>query len=260
MQRVNEMRKWIWILPAVFVAACSRNNGTPVTAVVPGENPETVAAAPAPPPAASAVQTPAPGQLPGDNPTPAGLPVGSRPLARTGSADRMVAEPASVIPRGTRLRVRIDNELDTRHNQIGDRFTASLYQPVVLNGRTVLPVGTRFHGHLVTSKPSGRLKGRAAIGLTLDSFESRGRQYAVDTNGDYRDSSRHRGQNMAFVGGGSAGGAAIGAAAGGGSGAAIGAVVGGGAGLAGALITGRKHVTVRSESPMTFTLRAPVPM
>jgi len=156
------------------------------------------------------------------------------------------------------LRVRVDEELDTRRNRPGDRFTATLYQPVRVSGAAVLPAGTRFRGHLVASKPSGRLKGRAVLGLTLDSFERGGREYPVDTRGDYRESGKHRGRDAAFIGGGTGGGAVVGALAGGGTGAAIGAIAGGGAGLAGALFTGRKQVAVRAESPMTFRLRAPV--
>jgi hypothetical protein len=164
------------------------------------------------------------------------------------------------IPRGTPLRVRIDQEMDTRHNRAGDRFSATLYEPVVVDGATVLPAGTRFHGHLVEAKSSGRLKGRAVLGLTLDSFWFDGRDYRVDTSGAYRESRGHKSHDLAFIGGGGGFGAALGAIAGGGAGAAIGAVAGGGAGVAGAAISGKKQVAVAAEAPLTFTLRKPVRM
>ena len=175
----------------------------------------------------------------------------AEPIARTNQATMF-------IPRGTRVRVRIDQEVDTRHNRAGDRFSATLYEPVVVSGATVLPTGTRFRGHLVASKSSGRLRGRAVLGLTLDSFRYNGRDYRIDTSGAYRESGSHKRRNFALIGGGGGLGAAIGAIAGGGQGAAIGAASGVGAGLAGAAITGKKQVAVAAEAPLTFTLRAPV--
>ena len=124
----------------------------------------------------------------------------------------------------------------------------------------VLPIGTRFRGHLVAAKPSGRLKGRAVLGLTLDSFSHHGRSFPVTTSGAYRESKAHKRRNLAIIGGSAGGGAAIGALAGGGLGAGIGALAGGGAGVAGAAITGKKQVAVRAEAPLTFTLRAGVRM
>jgi len=221
-----------------MLAACSRSKGPAVAAQAPAGNPEPVASSPS-------EQPPVTAQVPEEDSAPGTAPPVVRQL---------------VIPRGTHLHVRLDEELDTRRNRVGDRFTASLHKPVILHGDTVLPAGTRFHGHLVAAKPSGRLKGRAVLGLTLDSFERGGRRYPVDTHGDYRESRRHRRRNLAFMGGGSGGGAAIGAVASGGVGAAIGALAGGGAGLAGAVFTGRKQVAVAAESTMTFTLRAPVTM
>ena len=99
---------------------------------------------------------------------------------------------------------------------------------MVLHGDTVLPAGN-FQGHVLASKPSGRLKGGAVLGLTLDSFDRGGRKYAVDTRGDYRESRRHRRRSLAFIGGGRGGGAAAGAAV-------VGALAGGGADFGGGRI------------------------
>ena len=235
------MKKWIWIAPLILLAACSKTNyqqgsasNSAVTQPAPG-NPEPVA----PPPQAPAAEPVAP---------PAGP-----PTLRSESAPSGL-----VLPRGTPMRVRLDQELDTRHNRAGDRFSATLYEPVVIDGATVLPAGTRFHGHLVEAKPSRRLRGRAVLGLTLDSFWFEGRNYRVETSGAYRESRSHKRHDFAFIGGGSGFGAAVGAIAGGGAGAAIGALAGGGAGVAGAAITGKKEVAVAAEAPLVFTLRAPV--
>lgn len=86
--------------------------------------------------------------------------------------DRTPAPP--LLPSGTVLRVRLDETIDTKRNRPGDVVHATLSQPVIVAGSTVLPAGTRFTGHVSTADPSGRLKGRAYIGVKLDSFQARG--------------------------------------------------------------------------------------
>lgn len=164
----------------------------------------------------------------------------------------------AVISSGTSLHVRVDEALDTRRNRIGDRFEATLTRPVLVNGRTVLPSGTRFHGHVTTAAASGRLKGRAVMGLTLDGFRLHGREYRIATTHVSRVSSAHKNRNAALIGGGAALGAAVGAIAGGGKGAGIGVLAGGGAGTAGAAATGKKEVAIAAETPMVFLVRAAV--
>ena len=78
-----------------------------------------------------------------------------------------------------------------------DHFTATLYEPVFARvGVAVLPVGTRFRGHLTASSPSRPLRGRAGVGVTLDSFQYQGREYRVDTSRDYRQSGSHKKRNL----------------------------------------------------------------
>jgi len=181
-------------------------------------------------------------------------PWANRPSATEGA-------PASgdlVIPQGTVFRVRIDQSIDTRRNRPGNRFQATLAEPVLHNGATLLPRGTRFSGHVMESKPSGRLKGRAVLSLTLDSFRSNGREYEVNTRGTTRVSGRHKKRNLVLIGGGAGTGAGIGAIAAGGFGALVGAAAGGVAGTATAVFTGKKNVSVPAETLMAFPLRSSV--
>jgi hypothetical protein len=162
------------------------------------------------------------------------------------------------IPAGTILDVRLEQTLDTKRNRPGDRFTATLTRPIILDGQTVIPRGTPCAGRLTESKPSGRFKGRALMSLTLDSFELNGRHHEIRTTHVGRESGGHKKRNWAFIGGGSGVGTAIGALAGGPAGALIGAGAGAGAGTAGAAITGKKNVRLPVETPLAFSLRAPV--
>ncbi len=195
---------------------------------------------------------------------------GTRPLPDTVSAagkpQETQPQPAPVVaqsvnvtvPAGTRIKVRLVEPLSSRRNQAGDKFTATLDQPIVEGDKVVIPKGAAFHGHLVSAKDSGRLRGRAVLGLTLDSLEVDGATYAIDTSANSRVSSSHKKRNMILIGGGSGLGAALGAVAGGPVGAVIGASAGAGAGTAGAAGTGKKHVYLPAETPLTFALRQPL--
>jgi hypothetical protein len=169
-----------------------------------------------------------------------------------------VQRPALVIPASTRIRVRLGDTLDTKDSHPGERFSAYLDDPIVSGDRVVIPKGTLFRGHVIEAKRSGRLRGRAYLGVTLDSFRLHGVTYAIATGADVQSSSSHKKRNAIAIGGGSGGGAAIGAVAGGGVGALIGAGAGAVAGTTGAFITGRKNVKLPVETPLVFSLRHPV--
>jgi hypothetical protein len=162
------------------------------------------------------------------------------------------------IPAGSSLRVRLDQTIDSRGNRPGDRFTATLNGPVLIDGREAIPNGTQFKGHVTDARHSGHFKGRAVIGLTLDSFTIDGEEYPIDTAADRRVSTAHKKRNFAFIGGAAAAGAGIGALVGGGVGAAVGAGAGAGAGATTAFFTGKKNVAIRAETILSFRLREPV--
>ena len=169
-----------------------------------------------------------------------------------------VPAPPIDIPAGTPVRVRLNQTIDTKRNRPGDRFEARLISPILVNGQLVVPGGTTFEGHVTEAKPSGRFKGRALLGVELDSFRLSGVVYPVVTTPDTRVSGRHRKRNWILMGGGSGLGATLGALAGGGAGALIGAGAGVGAGAVAAFFTGRKNVSLPAETPLTFHLRTEV--
>jgi hypothetical protein len=166
--------------------------------------------------------------------------------------------PQISIPSGTPISVRLDRTLDTRITRSGDQFTATLANPIKEDGRVILPKGTRFTGHVTTSAPSGRLKGQAVLGMTLDAFEINGARYPVATTRTSRASAKHKKRNLVLIGGGSGLGAMIGGLAGGGKGALIGAGAGAAAGTTGAAVTGKQNVTIPAETLLTFRLEEAV--
>jgi hypothetical protein len=128
----------------------------------------------------------------------------------------------------------------------------------MVDGKEVLLRGTRFQGRVTESDASGRLKGRAVLGLTLAAFDLGGRSYQVSTSLQQQTSDAHKKRNVVMIGGGSGLGALIGGLVGGGKGAAIGAAAGAAAGTGGAVATGKRQVEVPAETEFTFRLRAPV--
>lgn len=166
--------------------------------------------------------------------------------------------PSVTIPEGTSLRVRLQETLDTRRNRAGDRFTATLDEPMVDGDRVVVPKGTNFSGHIITAQSSGRFKGRAVLALRLDAFTLDGRTYDIQSNNSSRVSGGHRKHHVLWIGGGSGGGAAIGAIAGGGAGALIGAGAGAAAGTVGSAITGKRQVRLPAKTELRFRLQSPV--
>ena len=158
------------------------------------------------------------------------------------------------IAEGSEFEVTLDETLASNRNHAGDSFAASLAQPVVENGKTVIPAGAHVAGRVVDAKDSGRLHVPARLSVALSSVEVDGKSYDIDTNTIRRTGQNHNKRNLAFIGGGAAGGALIGGLAGGGGGALIGSAIGAGAGTAGAAATGKKDIWLPAETRLRFHL------
>ena len=194
-------------------------------------------------------------------PRPSAPPPDAAPADQMASAQSPSATNADnsvYVPAGTHLMVRTVDAIDSDRNQVGDRFQATLEQPLVVNGTTVVPKGANVYGHLTEAKQAGHIQGRSELRLELNSIEVNGQPIAL-TTGAYSVSGSSRGASSAKrIGGGAALGTVIGAIAGGGKGAAIGAAAGAGAGTAVQVITKGQQVKVPSETLLDFTLQQEV--
>ena len=169
------------------------------------------------------------------------------------------AQPASrpdhvTIPAGTRITVRTIDTIDSSNSQVGDRFQASLADPLLSNGIALVPQYALVTGRLTEAKASGTFKGKSELSLELTGIEVNGKTVPLVT-GEYGVRGKSRGASTAKrTVGGAALGAIIGAVADGGQGAAIGAGAGAGAGAASEVIVGGAQVKVPSETLLEFTL------
>ena len=156
---------------------------------------------------------------------------------------------------GSAVLVTITEQLSASQNNVGDRFTGVLAEPLKSSGGSVIfKRGDRVAGTVVAAKGRGRFKGSGALGIQLTSIA--GTQVSVS---EYEKEAKGKGKRSAgFIGGGGGAGALIGGIAGGGKGALLGGLLGAGAGTAGAAFTGNKDVIIPSESSVTFHLTSPV--
>ena len=150
--------------------------------------------------------------------------------------------------------VRLVDALSTERSQTGETFSATLDQPLVMNGRVVAPQGARVTGRVREAISSGRLKKPASITLRLESVQSSGGKVPLDTQDLTIKEGSHATRNVVIIGGSAGAGAVLGGVLGGGKGAAIGAATGAGAGTLAAFLTGKKEIALPSETQLTFNL------
>lgn len=174
------------------------------------------------------------------------------------SAAAAVQPTPLVVPVDTPIHVTLDQSLASNQSRPGEHFEATISQPVVIDGTTVVPQGAHAEGLVVDARPSGRLKGVARLQITLVSLQAEGSSYDIRTKSSTRVGKNHNKRNLGWIGGGAGGGALIGALAGGGKGALIGGPVGAAAGTTVAFVTGRKNIRLPAETPLTFRLADPV--
>jgi hypothetical protein len=148
--------------------------------------------------------------------------------------------------------------IDSDKNQVGDRFRATLDQPITVDGRTVVPANADVEGRVVDLASAGHFKGRSQLALELSRISYNGHSYSINTNKWSKAGASRGKRTAATVGGGAALGAIIGAIAGGGKGAAIGAGVGAGAGTGVQAMTKGEQIHVEPETVLNFRLDQPI--
>lgn len=181
-----------------------------------------------------------------------------RPVIRRTATTRVST---ATVERGTRIRVRMNETLNSKSAQVGDRFTATVTEPVYsTNGAIVIPVGSTVTGRVnaVTKAKKGGDPGSIDVAFTqvrLPNGTSRNINGSLtDLSSDKAKSdneSTARGDDrkndkIIFIGGGAAGGAILGAAIGGGKGALIGGLLGAAGGLLGERLTKGEDAEVKS--------------
>jgi hypothetical protein len=74
------------------------------------------------------------------------------------------------IPKGTHVLLRMMNSVSTRTAAEGNQVYLQTATPVAVNNQVVIPPGTYVQGSVSHAKRSGRVKGRAELGIRLETM------------------------------------------------------------------------------------------
>jgi len=176
------------------------------------------------------------------------------PLAITALLAVLFISPAfaATIPAGTRVTVRITENLSSGKTKVGQLFHGALSAPIIVNGHVVYAKGSPVRGKVLAVHPSGRLRDPGVLDLTLLSVGNGHSSSTLNTQVFRVKGESHTKSNVEKIGGTTAAGTVLGAIFGGGKGAAIGAASGAAAGTTVAAATGKKEATVESEAVLAF--------
>ncbi|HEY6390246.1 MAG TPA: hypothetical protein VIX89_03140 [Bryobacteraceae bacterium] len=189
---------------------------------------------------------------------------------------------AADIPQGAHVLLRMENSINTRTAQEGDFVYLRTATPISADGRIVVPVGSYVQGVISHTKRSGRVSGRAELGIRLETltlgsgkiFKFAPHLNSVDAGETGQkvtgkentiEQASSKGQDVARILILAGAGAALGATLdrglltdGGGKGAGIGAGVGAAVGLATVLLTRGKEVEIRQGATLDVVFDRPV--
>ncbi len=151
------------------------------------------------------------------------------------------AEDNVSIPAGTALKVKLQTTLATFTSKSGDPFSGRVTEPVVVGGKTVIPIGATVQGRVTRVNEPRRIAGKPTLGIFPETVVlPNGERYMlnaalVDTSlrdgtdvneeGQFKGAG-HDGKDLTEIGMGTGGGMLVGALAGGGKGLVIGGMIG----------------------------------
>jgi hypothetical protein len=147
--------------------------------------------------------------------------------------------------RGTPVYIRLQHTISSATAEPGDSFTAVLDEPMMLEGKTMIPEGTEISGHVVAARKSGPMHRPGYLRLTLSSLNINGKNVAIQTSSIFIEGGIFNHRNIAYIGGGT--GAA--------------SLIRGdhdGTGHNAAYVTGKQEVGFTAERRMGFRLLQPL--
>ena len=182
----------------------------------------------------------------------------------------------TTLPTGTAVKMKLDTTLATFSSKAGDPFSARVTESVVVDGKTVIPVGATVEGRVTKSSEPRRIAGKPTIAIFPENLilpngdrfvlnaslvDTNARHGSdVNTEGQFKGSG-HDGKDLTEIGMGTGGGMLIGGLAGGGKGLLIGGAVGATVTVAhwlgkhrSAMLPAGTELVMELNRPMTMTV------
>jgi hypothetical protein len=147
----------------------------------------------------------------------------------------------TALPTGTAVKMKLETTLATFSSKAGDPFSARVTEALVMDGKTVIPIGTTVEGRVTKASEPRRIAGKPTIAISPEILVlPNGDRFAinaslVDTNahngtdvnteGQFKGAG-HDSKDLTEIGIGTGGGMLVGGLAGGGKGFLIGGAVG----------------------------------
>ena len=69
------------------------------------------------------------------------------------------------LPTGTAVRMKLDTTLTTFSSKTGDAFSARVTEPVLLDGKTIIPIGATVEGRVTKTTEPRRIAGKPTIAV-----------------------------------------------------------------------------------------------
>ena len=166
------------------------------------------------------------------------------------------------VPRGTEFEATLNQELSTKINRVGDRFSATLDYPVTDGRQVLVPAGATIHGR-VTAAGKSRHSGEKELRVEVHSLSVYGNTYPIEATITEARARKKKhtstGKTALKIGIGTVAGGILGRVIGGDSkGTLIGAAAGAVAGTALALGTRGSHAVIDAGSVLRFRLDEPL--
>jgi hypothetical protein len=114
------------------------------------------------------------------------LPFDRQPRSTGISPSQSLIPSATKLPEGTPIPIRLQSALSSASSHAGDTFSATIDEPVVIDGQTLIARGTPATGRVLEAKPSASSLGRSLepgyLRIVLVSLNVGGRPVMIETS------------------------------------------------------------------------------
>jgi hypothetical protein len=165
------------------------------------------------------------------------------------------------LPIGTKIRVRMDNEINSKVSSVNDTFTATVSSPVMVRDAEIIPKGSIIEGRITAVKSASAGKTDGSLEVKFETLRLP-EEAALKIDASLLKQNLVENKSSAFTAlsifGGTAIGAVVGAITGKGTGAAIGAGLGAGAGTIVAFSRRGKEAKIKADEEFEIVLNKEV--